>query len=260
MILLLIRLNRKWISFYESGILKIDSTFWTIYNTSNSNIPTNYFSTINVDNESNFWGGYGNLLTKFDGTNWHVYGIPDSTFPGHSISSILFDSLNNVWFLKNVDFPISSTHYLMEFRDDSIWVTHLSLQLANGYRQLLLNNQSIWIGDGEGLYLFENDSLQYFPPQNGPVGLYCTDVKSDSLNNIWFATGLAGWGYLVKFDGTNYSGFNYLATAIEFDNDGNLWVGTESFTGNAELLKFDGTNWISFNPTNSELPQTYSIR
>ena len=86
----------------------------------------------------------------------------------------------------------------MELRDDSVWVTHLSLQLANGHRQLLLNNQSIWIGDGEGLYLFENDSLQYFQPQNGTVGLYCTDVKSDSLNDVWFATGLAGWGYLVN--------------------------------------------------------------
>ena len=253
------QLNRKWISFYESGILKMDSTSWTVYNTSNSNIPSNSFNTINVDNEFNFWGGYGNLLTKFDGTNWHVYGIPDSTFPGHSISSIVFDSLNNVWFLKNVDFPISSTHYLIEFRDDSLWLTHLSLQLANGYRQLLLNNQSIWIGDGEGLYLFVNDSLQYFPPQNGPVGLYCTDVKIDSLNNIWFATGLAGWGYLVKFDGTNYSGFNFIATAIEFDNNGYLWVGTESNTANAELLKFDGANWTSFTSTNSQLPQTYSI-
>ena len=254
------QLNRKWVSFDAAGILKIDSTSWTVYNTSNSNIPTNSFNTINVDNEFNVWGGIGNLLTKFDGANWYVYGIPDSTPPGHSISSIVFDSLNNVWFLKNLNSPISSTHYLMEFRDDSVWVTHLSLQLANGYRQLLLNNQSIWIGDGEGLYLFENDSLQYFPPQNGPVGLYCTDVKSDSLNNIWFATGLAGWGYLVKFDGTNYSGFNFIATAIEFDNDGNLWVGTESFTNNAELLKFDGTNWTVFSTSNSQLPQTIIIR
>ena len=254
------QLNRKWISFYETGILKIDSTSWTLYNTSNSNIPTNYFSTINVDDELNFWGGTGNLLTKFDGTNWSVYGIPDSTPPGHSISSIVFDSLNNVWFLKNINGSIGSPHSLIEFRDDSIWVTHLSLELANGYRQLLLNNQSFWIGDGEGLYLFENDSLQYFPPQNGPVGLYCTDVKSDSLNNIWFATGLAGWGYLVKFDGTNYTGFNFIATAVEFDNDGNLWLGTESFIDNAELIKFDGTNWTSFNPSNSQLPQTYSIR
>jgi hypothetical protein len=148
----------------------------------------------------------------------------------------------------------------MEFRYDSVWVTHLSLQLANGYRQLLLNNQSIWIGDGEGLYLFENDSLQYFEPQNGPVGLYDTDVKIDSFNNIWLATGLAGWGNLVKFDGTNYSGFNFIATAIEFDNDGNLWVGTESFTNNAELIKFDGINWTVFNTSNSQLPQTIIIR
>ena len=253
------QLNRKWISFYEAGIIKIDSTAWTLYNTSNSNIPTNSFSTINVDNEFNFWGGTGNLLTKFDGANWIVYGIPDSTPPGHSISSIVFDSLNNVWFLKNINFPISSTHYLMKFRDDSVWETHLTLELANGHRQLLLNNQSFWIGDGEGLYLFENDSLQYFPPPTGPVGLYATDIKIDNSNNIWLATGLGGWGYLVKFDGINYSGFNYLSTAIEFDNDGNLWVGTESFTWNAELLKFDGTNWTSFNPSNSELPQTYSI-
>ena len=253
------QVNRKWISFFEAGILKIDSTSWTVYNTNNSNIPSNYFNTINADNASNFWGGYGSFLTKFDGTNWVVYGIQDSTPPGHSISSIVFDSFNNVWILKNLNSPISSTHYLMEFRDDSVWITHHSLQLANGHRQLFLNNQSIWIGDGEGLYLFENDSLQYFQPQNGPVGLYCTDVKSDSLNNIWLATGLAGWGYLVKFDGTSYSGFNFFATAIEFDNNGNLWVGTESSTGNAELLKYDGTNWTSYNPSNSLLPQTYSI-
>ncbi len=254
------QLNRKWISFSGNGILKIDSTSWTLYNTSNSNIPTNYFNTINVDNEFNFWGGYGNQLTTFDGTNWFVYGIPDSTPPGHSISSIVFDSLNNVWFLKNINQSIGSTHYLIEFRDYSVWLTHLSLQLANGYRQLLLNNQSIWIGDGEGLYLFENDSLQYFQPQNGPIGLYCTDVKIDTLNNIWLATGMAGWGSLVKFDGTNYSSFNFIATAIEFDNDGNLWVGTESFTNNAELIKFDGTNWSVFNPSNSQLPPTYIIR
>jgi len=253
------QLNRKWISFYESGILKIDSTSWTLFNTGNSNIPTNYFNTINVDNDFNFWGGIGNLLTKFDGTNWYIYGIPDSTFPGHSISSIVFDSLNNVWLLKNINNQISSTHFLMEFIDDSIWVTHLSLQLANGHRQLLLNNQSIWIGDGEGLFLFENGSLQYFQPQSGPIGLYCTDVKNDSLNNIWLTTGLAGWGGLFKFDGINYSGFNFIATAIEFDNYGNLWVGTESFTGNAELLKYDGANWTSFNPSNSQLPQTFSI-
>ncbi len=254
------QLNRKWISFYESGILKIDTTSWTVYNTSNSNIPTNSFSTISVDNEFNFWGGLGNQLTKFDGTDWYVYGIPDSTPPGHSISSIVFDSLNNLWFLKNINQSIGSTHYLVEFRDDSVWETHLSLQLANGYRQLLLNDQSIWIGDGEGLYLFENDSLQYFQPQNGPIGLYCTDVKNDSLNNIWLATGLAGWGSLVKFNGTNYSGFNFIATAIEFDNDGNLWIGTESFTNNAELIKFDGTNWTVFSTSNSQLPQTIIIR
>ena len=253
------KINQKWISFYGNGLLKIYNENWTFYTTSNSNIPTNYFNTINVDNESKFWGGYGNLLTKFDGTNWFVYGIPDSTPPGHSISSIVFDSLNNVWFLKNLNSPIGSPHYLIEFRDDSLWTTHLSLQLANGHRQLLLNNQSIWIGDGEGLYLFENDSLHYFEPPTGPVGLYATDVKIDSLNNIWLATGLGGWGYLVKFDGTNYSGFNFIATAIEFDNNGNLWVGTQSFTDNAELIKFDGTNWTSFNPSNSQLPQTYSI-
>ena len=151
-----------------------------------------------------------------------LYGVPDSTPPGHSISSIVFDSLNNVWFLKNLNSPIGSPHYLMEFRDDSIWVTHLSLQLSNGHRQLLLNNQSIWIGDGEGLYLFENDSIHYFAPPTGPIGLYATDVKIDSLNNIWLATGLGGWGYLVKFDGTNYSSFNFIATTIEFDDDGNI--------------------------------------
>jgi len=252
-------LNRKWISFNGAGILKIDSASWTLYNTGNSNIPTNSFQTINVDNDFNFWGGIGSLITKFDGVNWYVYGTPDTIPPGHSISSIVFDSLNNVWLLKNLNVSIGSPHYLMQFKEDSIWSTHLSLGLANGYRQLLIDNQSILIGDGEGLYLFENDSLQYFQPQYGPIGLYVTDIKADAMNNIWLAVGLGGWGGLVKFDELNYSSFNYSVIAIEFDKDGNLWAGTHSYFEAAELLKFDGTNWTSYNSINSQFPQTFGI-
>src|SRR5690554_963977 len=253
-------LNRKWISLYEKGILKIENDNWSIFNTSNSNIPSNYFNSINVDNEVNFWGGTGSFLTKFDGANWFLYGIPDSTPPGHSISSIVFDSLNNVWFLKNLNAPISSPHYLIEFSEDSIWTTHAALNTANGRRQLLIdNNQTFWIGDGEGLYFYSGDSLHYIQPQAGPLGLYVTDIKKDSSGDIWLAIGLAGWGNLIKYDGNSYSGFPPVATAIEFDSEGNLWIGTESFTFEAEIIKYDGANWTTYNTSNSQMPATNKI-
>ena len=253
-------LNRKWISLLDNGILKIEDGNWSIFNTSNSNIPTNYFNAINVDNEFNFWGGTGNLLTKFDGANWFLFGTPDSTPPGHSISSIVFDSLNNVWFLKNLNAPISSPHYLIEFSGDSTWTTHSAVNTANGHRQLLIdNNQTFWIGDGEGLYFYSGDSLHYIQPQVGPLGLYVTDIKKDSSGNIWLAVGLGGWGNLIKYDGNSFSGFPPVATAVEFDSEGNLWIGTESFTFDAEIIKYDGTNWTTYNQSNSQMPATIMI-
>jgi hypothetical protein len=249
-------LNRKWISLYENGILKIEGDSWSIFNASNSPIPNNIVTTMNVDNNLNFWaGGYG-FITKFDSNTWTVWINPT---PGVLKTSINFDEQNDVWFLSRNDNTISSTHYLAEFSDDSLWTTHSSFNTENGTRQMLIDSDTIWIGDSEGLFLFSGDSLQFIQSQIGPYGLYITDIKKDSSGNIWLAVGLGGWGTLVKYGGNSFSGFSPVATAIEFDSEGNLWIGTESFTFEAEIIKYDGANWTTYNTSNSQMPATNMI-
>jgi ligand-binding sensor domain-containing protein len=256
-------LNRKWISFWYYGLLLIENENWTIYDTTNSDIPANILSSINVDNNMNLWaGGYNDIgnfrLTKFDGNNWTIWNSSNSPIPKDDIMSIVFDNQDDLWLLcADSDYP-SGTNYVLELTQDSTWTIHTSFTAFRGLRQMLFdNNQILWIGDWQGLYRYDGDTLIYL---SGHPGQYCTDIKQDSVGNIWIATGLAGWGCLVKYDGISFTSYPAIrAISIEVDTLGVLWVGTESDAHQAELIKYDGNNWISYNSINSQLPSTYRI-
>jgi ligand-binding sensor domain-containing protein len=81
----------------------------------------------------------------------------------------------------------------------------------------------------------------------------------DENGSFWFGTDNG----LSFFDGTNWINFHTTNSgltdnsirALEFDDNGTLWIGTT--TGGVQT--FDGTNWNSFTPANSPLPG-YFIR
>lgn len=252
--------NRKWVSCWGYGVLKIDGENWSIYNTSNSNIPFNYLNAIAVDENSNFWAGsyFGNIrLTKFDDNTWTNWDTINSPIPEDCIMSLIFDNQNNLWLLC-MPGPYYGNNYLLELTQDSVWNLHTSFTDFIGYRQMLIDqNHIVWIGDWHGMYKYDGDKLIYI---QGHPGQYCTDIKQDSIGNIWIATGLAGWGCLVKYDGISFTSYpNIQAISIEVDSLGNVWAGTESGTFNAELVKYDGSNWTTYNPANSPLPETFRI-
>lgn len=64
------------------GIVKFDGTTWTVYDQSNSDLPSDIFSSITIDNQGNKWiGTLDSGLAKFDGTNWTVYNTSNSDLP-----------------------------------------------------------------------------------------------------------------------------------------------------------------------------------
>ena len=60
------------------------------------------------------------------------------------------------------------------------------------------------------------------------TGLYITAVKPDYKGNVWIAGGTAGWGGLTKFDGQNFTTYDFYAVSLAVDKQKRLWVGTES--------------------------------
>jgi len=255
--------NRKWVSIWGYGLVEIDGNNWMIIDTTNSGIPSNMLKTINVDYVGNFWAGgwldyFNYRLTKFDGINWTIWDSSNSPIPESYVMSVVFDNMNDLWLLCMDPSYVYDDNYIVELTQDSSWILHSSFLDDIGSRQMLFDNNVLWIAGSHGLHKFEGDSLIYFP---GYGGQYPTDIKKDLTGNIWTATGQAGWGQLNKFDGSTFTSYlNVNAISIEVDSFNNIWAGTQNLgLGYSELIKFDGINWTYFNPLNSELPQTYSI-
>ena len=101
--------KHAWFAEYTwDGFTKFDGTHWTHYNTSNSGLPANYVTAIEIDQEGNLWIGTGNNypfgnidkgggLVKFDGINWAVFDTSNSNLPSNDITSLLFDDHHNLW-------------------------------------------------------------------------------------------------------------------------------------------------------------------
>ncbi|CUU08034.1 Por secretion system C-terminal sorting domain-containing protein, partial [Candidatus Thermokryptus mobilis] len=74
---------------------------WTIYNASNSGLPSNYINAIAIDGQDNLWIGTEEGLAKFDGVNWTVYNSSNSGLPSKYVNAIAFDKEGNKWIGTN---------------------------------------------------------------------------------------------------------------------------------------------------------------
>jgi ligand-binding sensor domain-containing protein len=82
----------------DGGVAKFDGVNWTVYNTSNSGLPSNNVTSIAIDAQGKQWIGteYGGLA-KFDGVNWTVYNTSNSGLPDNDVRAIAIDGQGNKW-------------------------------------------------------------------------------------------------------------------------------------------------------------------
>ena len=73
---------------------------WTVYNTSNSGIPTDRVYAIARDLDGSHWigTGYDGGVAHFDGDSWTVYTSSNSGLPGNIVISIAIDPSGLHWF------------------------------------------------------------------------------------------------------------------------------------------------------------------
>lgn len=88
-----------WVLNYGEGLLKFDGTDFTLFNSSNSSLPTNNISDLVADSLGNIWitDHQGNII-KYDGNNFSSYNYSSPvglvSAAGYSIN---IDSNNNKW-------------------------------------------------------------------------------------------------------------------------------------------------------------------
>ena len=71
--------------------MKFDGLNWTVYNTSNSSLPSDSIFAIAIDSKGSRWIGTSRGLAKFDSVNWTVYNTSNSGLPSNYVYAIAMD-------------------------------------------------------------------------------------------------------------------------------------------------------------------------
>lgn len=237
-----------------------ENSNYIVFNDSNSLLPHNYISSIEIDKDGNKWigtcGGYyqktGMGVAKFDGTNWTIYDTSNSDLPCNVISEIAIDKNNKKWFC---------TYKGLACYDDVNWQSFDSLNsvLGNYYPMLTIaigKNNEIILGsngvvveyDGNSWTIFDSTSSDYL------LNAIINDVAVDKLGNKWIGTESNG---LIRIDTNSVierisdsTGIPLNITSITIDSLGVKWIGTI----NNGVIKYDDITWTFYNIYNSKLP------
>ena len=106
------------------------TTEWTTYNVSNSQLPFDRIGPLVFDAQGNLWIASGELspgsssggLAKFDGENWAVYYTSNSGLPCNNIHALAFDGQGNLWIGTGV--PLTPSRGGLATFDGENWTVY----------------------------------------------------------------------------------------------------------------------------------------
>ncbi len=249
------------INYVGGGLTKFDGKKWTVYNTTNSGMPSNTITSLAVEDSGIIWVGTDNGLIKFDGQNWITFDTSNSKIPSNNIFSIAIDNNNIIW--------IGTDNGLGKF-DGNNWYNYNSnnSSLPDNYVESITIDKygNKWIGtEWDGIAKFNGTIWEVYNSKNSnfPNGNIYGTIAISNSGNIWVATD-AG---LARFNGSNWSVYNTNNSgipsnnvlSIAIDDANNKWIGTSSYWNGSNyigggMVKYDGTNWTVYNSSNSSLP------
>ncbi len=242
--------NNIWMTISNpSLVMKLSNGTFTIYNSSNSNLPGGHYSAINEDNYGNVWIVCEGKLAKYQNTGdfeiMEMQGIGTSYCKG-----IDFDSSDNIWLLANG----------LSYYDGSYWSIYNSSN--SGLPDVYYNDfeiddsDNVWIAtSGEGLVKFANNICTYYNTSNSNIN--SNECNSLKINNSYIIVGtnngcskfneFSEWQYIV----TQSSGLpTPHINGIAFDDNNKAWISTS----NSGLVTFFNNEWEVFNTNNSIIP------
>lgn len=236
-----------WVSSKYYGIGKFNNSNCTIYNQSNSGLPSNLFNTkVKLNNNGNIWVASLRWIAKYDGAKWKkwITGSDLSAFPIVSDFDIAKDG--TVW--------IYSTDGIGKIEKDEYTIVSTigsGLIAKNGFVKVD-DEGAVWIAiEDDGIYKYDGSSFINYNTTNSclPTNLiYAIDFDSD--NKMWLATNIG----LVLFNSSSCEFYppdciDKSLLSLKCDENGSIWCGTL----NGKLLKFNGSTFSSFDISNSPL-------
>lgn len=183
----------------EAHIDMVDTIMMVIYNTHNSNIPTNSVLSIATDKNNLKWiGTDGAGLCTYDGVKFTTYNNSNSLLPDNRIASIYIDGQDNKW--------IGTTSGGLVKISGSAWILYNSTNTTLPEMTIVKitgdNTGKIWIGTwGNGLISFDGVNSTIYNQQNTglPINIV-NDVAIDNENTVYAATNFG----IAKYSGNTW--------------------------------------------------------
>ncbi|MCF8302234.1 MAG: T9SS type A sorting domain-containing protein [Bacteroidales bacterium] len=234
------------------GLFSIAQTgSWTVYDISNSDLPSNKIESLAFNADGTWIGTYEGGVAFFDGTTWTIYSSTNSDLPIDRVLSIAINGddkwFGTGWGLANLDAAGDWTVY---HTSGGLPQEYVSALKFDGSGDLLVGTG----GGGLAKYDIASDTWTTLLS-----GQNVTDIDIDSGGDLWISTYTNGVYYLEP-DGTELG--HYTSTnsdlphnrvlAIAVDGSDNKWIGCH-WHGAAKLAS-DNSTWTVYNETNSDLP------
>lgn len=232
--------NEIWIGTRQGGLYVYDSNLTPI--TQLHDFKTNIYG-VEKDAEGKLWIGTRGEGLRVDNT-WYKNNPNDNySIPNNNIFVIFYDSCNRMW--------IGTFGGGLSLAEETPTGYRFRNFLNRTYGQRLIRsicedkNGMIWVGTGEGAFVFNPDDIMADPQQHYHYNyadgeLRSDEIKyifSDSKGNIWLST--SGTGFCVCTDLSDYSALSFqyyntrdglcndIVQSIIEDERGNIWLATE---------------------------------
>ena len=236
---------------------------WIVYNTTNSELPSNIVTSIAIDNYGNKWVGTNAGLVKFNGMGWKLYNTLNSGLPNNRIENVVIDNLDNKWIVSGFS-RYKNKVLMFDGMNWTFFNSSNSLIPEDGIGCLAVDNiGNKWFGYSYGLLKYnDTDWTIYNASNSGLRGSYVECIAVDESNNKW----MIGPEYqnfgLVKFDDLSWTIYEEPISHQDdhwnmvVDKNGYKWIGMNGpwYPTDIGLLVFDNKEWTAYDTSNSGLP------
>jgi ligand-binding sensor domain-containing protein len=256
--------DHLWLATWGHGVIEFDpeNTKVTVYDSSNSPLPSNSVNALVIDLNNTKWISFLNEdlnyhgLAKFYGENWTIFDAWNAPFTANRIRSMAVDRFNNKWFGTYGDYYGEAK--LIKYADTK-WTVYTpphtnATTFSTIYDIVVDRSDKIWFGTREYLTCFDGTEWLDYPRQD------IMSLAIDKEDNIWLGT-LNG---VVKFNRSDWEEFTAVnsllpsdqISTIIFDDKNNLWISTVT-NGIAVYQKNGVINVIKELPQTNYLYQNY---
>lgn len=182
------------------SVISFGQTYdYTIYNTSNSGIGSNYIGDIKIDANGALWISSYSGVTTFNGTTWTNYNTGNSGIASNAIVEIEIDGLGKKW--------MASQNNGIILLNGNTWTNYTTSNSGLPNNAIVCidvdSNNNLWVATASGLSRFNGTTWTTY---NSLTNI--NSIEIDSSNGVWVTNN----GVLYKFNGTD---FNFIAQGTE---------------------------------------------